>query len=55
MPSLVIDTNISTEKIPQEFFSQMTQVLADTLSKPVSYCCVQIRPNQMMTWAGTLK
>jgi phenylpyruvate tautomerase len=53
MPNLTINTNIPRSKFPANFCADMTKVLADTLSKPESYCVVHVNADQMMTWAGS--
>jgi phenylpyruvate tautomerase len=53
MPVLTINTNLTRDKIPEDFCSKMTLVLADVLSKPVGYCVIHVVPDQMITWAGT--
>ena len=53
MPVLTINTNLPKSSFPNDFCLKMTHILADTLSKPVSYCAVHVLPDQMMTWGGT--
>ena len=53
MPTLTIFTNLSKSDIPSDFCLRMTKVLAETLSKPESYCVIHVQPDQMLTWGGT--
>jgi phenylpyruvate tautomerase len=53
MPTLTIATNLKKSEIPEDFCPRMTKVLADTLSKPESYCAILVQPDQILTWNGT--
>jgi hypothetical protein len=46
MPILQINTNVPKEKITEEFSVHLTDVLAETLSKPKEYCAVHILPGK---------
>ena len=53
MPTLTITTNVGKEKIPDGFLQKTAQLVAELLSKPLSYVVVHIIPDQMMSWGGS--
>ena len=53
MPVLTISTNLCKSDIPSDFCLKMSKVLAETLSKPESFCVVHVQPDQMLLWGGT--
>jgi phenylpyruvate tautomerase len=53
MPILQVFTNLPRSSIPDDLNVRLTKVLAQTLSKPESYCVVHIVPDQLLTWNGT--
>ncbi|RNA14851.1 macrophage migration inhibitory factor [Brachionus plicatilis] len=55
MPMLQISTNIAKEKITEEFNLNLSDVLANTLNKPIGYCAVHIMPDQLMSFGGTFE
>ncbi|CAL8142593.1 unnamed protein product [Orchesella dallaii] len=52
MPHLKIDTNVPRGKIPAGIEKELCKVIADTLGKPLNYCCVTINPDQVMSFGG---
>jgi len=52
MPHLKIDTNIPRSQIPAGIEKELCNLIAQTLGKPLSYCCVTINPDQVMSFGG---
>ena len=44
MPIIQLFTNVSSEKLPADLNNQLTNVLAQTLEKPLKFCAVHILP-----------
>ncbi|GFR16066.1 macrophage migration inhibitory factor [Trichonephila clavata] len=53
MPTLVLNTNVSKDKIPEDFLQNTAKLVAEVLKKPISYVVVHVNPDQMMSWGGT--
>jgi len=52
MPSFVISTTVSKDRIPPNFLKETSALVAKTLGKPESYVVVQVIPDQIMSWGG---
>ncbi|PRD30574.1 UNVERIFIED_CONTAM: Mif [Trichonephila clavipes] len=53
MPTLVLNTNVSKDKIPEDFLKNTAKLVAEVLKKPISYVVVHVNPDQIMSWGGT--
>lgn len=53
MPLLTIHTNVSKEKVSQQLLLHLTEVLANMVGKPSSYCAVHVVPDQLMSFGGS--
>ncbi|CAB3222225.1 unnamed protein product [Arctia plantaginis] len=53
MPHFRIETNLSSDKIPEDFVLKAVPVLAKALGKPEQYCVVSVIPNVAMSFGGT--
>ncbi|XP_049942435.1 macrophage migration inhibitory factor homolog [Schistocerca serialis cubense] len=53
MPHLSLQTNVPKSKISQDFLKETTKVIANTLSKPDSYCVVSVEADLPMAWGGS--
>jgi phenylpyruvate tautomerase len=53
MPLCVFYTNVPSSKVPEDFEVQLSQALADTLSKPIERITVNVLPDQRMVRAGS--
>lgn len=51
MPVFVVNTNVS--QVPDNFKQLATDVIAKSLSKPVSYIAVQVNAKQDLCFGGT--
>lgn len=50
---LVIDTNVASSKIPQNFISELSALVAKLLSKPETYISIYFNPGRMITFGGS--
>lgn len=53
MPTLVIYTNVAKDKIPADFLTKATDVLAKQLGKPQKYITICLVPDTMMSHGGS--
>uniref|UniRef100_A0A915BQX1 L-dopachrome isomerase n=1 Tax=Parascaris univalens TaxID=6257 RepID=A0A915BQX1_PARUN len=53
MPCFTINTNVPSDKIPQDFLKKTSALVAKSLSKPESYVAVRVNPDQQMTFGGS--
>lgn len=53
MPVLVVNTNVTADKVPADFKKRATDVVAKSLGKPVAYIAVQVNPGVNMSFGGT--
>ncbi|NWS31560.1 MIF factor, partial [Polioptila caerulea] len=53
MPQLIVNTNISKDKVPGSFAGELTHQLSKALGKPAQYIAVHIIPDQMMSFGGS--
>ena len=53
MPVFTINTNLSVDKIANDFRNKTRNVLAASLGKPKSYIMVHMNANQIMNWGGS--
>jgi len=53
MPTFTLFTNVPQDKIPKDFLKDTTELVANILGKPQSYCIVHVIPDQLMTMGGT--
>ncbi|KAI0210204.1 Macrophage migration inhibitory factor [Lamellibrachia satsuma] len=49
----VLNTNVASSKIPQNFMSELSALVAKLLSKPETYVSIYINPGQMMMFGGS--
>ena len=52
MPLIKISTNVSKEKFPLEFHTNLVDLIAVALNKPKQYVACHIIPDQMMSFGG---
>lgn len=53
MPSLIINTNVPKNVIPEEFITELSSLVANMVGKPETYVAIHINPDQMMTFGGS--
>ncbi|CAL1277000.1 unnamed protein product [Larinioides sclopetarius] len=53
MPTFILNTNVSKDKIPEDFLKNTAKLVAELLKKPISYVVVHVNPDQLMSWGGT--
>ncbi|KHN77607.1 Macrophage migration inhibitory factor -like protein [Toxocara canis] len=53
MPCFTINTNVPSDKVPQDFLKKTSALIAKALSKPESYVAVRVNPGQQMTFGGS--
>ncbi|KAF8787191.1 macrophage migration inhibitory factor homolog [Argiope bruennichi] len=53
MPTFILNTNVSKDKIPGDFLKNTAKLVAEVLKKPISYVVVHVNPDQMISWGGT--
>lgn len=53
MPLCVFQTNVPSKDIPEGFEKELSQLLADILSKPIERISVTLQPEQRMCRGGT--
>lgn len=53
MPVLTVNTNVSSEKVPADFKTQATEVIAKSLGKPASYIAIQVNAGRDISFGGT--
>lgn len=53
MPCFTINTNVDAKKVPANFKSLATQVIAKSLGKPVEYIAVHVNTNQDISFGDT--
>ncbi|KFV98064.1 Macrophage migration inhibitory factor, partial [Eurypyga helias] len=53
MPKLIVNTNISKDKVPESFTGELTQQLSKAMGKPTQYLAIQVSPDQVMSFGGS--
>lgn len=53
MPTLTIQTNVKSDKIPPGLVKELVDIVASALGKPKSYVVVNIQSDQNLSWGGT--
>lgn len=55
MPSFVVNTNVPRANIPHDFLLDLSKVVAKSTGKPESYVAVQVIPDQLMVFGGSVE
>lgn len=53
MPVFTVNTNVPVDKVPADFKTQATEVIAKSLGKPASYIAVHVNAGQNISFGGT--
>lgn len=53
MPVLTVNTNVSSSKVPKDFKSKATDVVAQSLGKPASYVAIHVNASQDISFGGS--
>uniref|UniRef100_A0A2P2HX69 L-dopachrome isomerase n=1 Tax=Hirondellea gigas TaxID=1518452 RepID=A0A2P2HX69_9CRUS len=53
MPELVINTNVSKDKVTTDVLLKLSKIFCTTIGKPEQYCTVRVVPDQLMTFSGS--
>ncbi|XP_070573088.1 macrophage migration inhibitory factor-like isoform X1 [Ptychodera flava] len=55
MPHLTLYTNVSRDKIPDDFLTTTTKLMVEIIAKPEEYIMVHVIPDQVMSFGGSTK
>ncbi|KAK2537976.1 macrophage migration inhibitory factor [Columba livia] len=53
MPKLIVNTNVSKDKVPESFTGELTQQLSKAMGKPAQCIAIQISPDQVISFGGS--
>ena len=53
MPMVTVATNLADSDVPIEFNEKLTQILSESMNKPVDKITVQLQTGQRITRGGT--
>ncbi|XP_070573090.1 macrophage migration inhibitory factor-like [Ptychodera flava] len=53
MPSFTLYTNVSRDKIPDDFLTTTTKLMVEMIGKPEKYMVVHVIPDQVMSFGGS--
>lgn len=53
MPILTVNTNVNSQKVPANFKTNATNVVAKTLGKPESYIAIHVNAEQDISFGNT--
>ncbi|CAH1801470.1 unnamed protein product [Owenia fusiformis] len=53
MPTLVFDTNLPEDKVPEDFYTAASNLIVEMTGKPIKYAAVHLHIEQLMSFGGT--